>query len=255
MVAFAFVAGFAVWRWGLGALVAVAVAFTPDALTRAVDDGHLAFADRTLADPSSLGADERERVRAVFRRLDAVAPTARFGDYKLVFRGMPKMGPNAFALPGGTIVVTDELVRAFPEPDVIAGVLGHEIAHVAEAHGLSQVYRSLGTYLLVAIVVGDVGPVLDDLLLEGGLLLSLSHSREHEREADRIGVTLAAKAGYDPGRWRPSSSGWRRTNRARVRPGCRPILPRRNASSRSGGSRKSSGARAGSGAIPPPPGF
>ncbi|MCY4548827.1 MAG: M48 family metallopeptidase [Defluviicoccus sp.] len=198
VVALAFVAAFAVWRWGLGALVAVAVAFTPDALTRAIDEGHLAFADRTLADPSGLGEDERDRVRRVFGRLDAVAPAARSGAYRIVFRAMPKVGPNAFALPGGTIVVTDELVRAFPEPDVIAGVLGHEIAHVAEAHGLRQVYRSLGTYLLVTLIVGDVGPVLDDLLLEGGLLLSLSYSREHELEADRIGVSLAARAGYDP---------------------------------------------------------
>ena len=198
VVAVAFVGGFAVWRWGLGALVAVAVALTPDALTRAIDEGHLVFADRTLADPSGLSQAETKRVHRVLDRLKAVAPAPRFGDYKLAFRSMPKMGPNAFALPGGTIVFTDELVRAFPEPDVIAGVLGHEIAHVAEAHGLRQVYRSLGTYLLVAAIVGDVGPVLDDMLLEGGLLLSLSLSREHEREADRIGLTLAARAGYDP---------------------------------------------------------
>ena len=198
VVALAFVAAFALWRWGLGALVAVAVALTPDALPSAIDDGHLAFADRTLADPSSLGEEEADRVRAVFGRLGAVAPAPRFGDYKLVFRSMPQVGPNAFALPGGTIVVTDALVRTFPEPDIIAGVLGHEIAHVAEAHGLRRVYRSLGTYLLVALIVGDVGPVLDDLLLEGGLLLSLAHSREHERQADRMGMGIASRAGYDP---------------------------------------------------------
>lgn len=198
VVAFAFVAGFAVWRWGLGALVAVAVALTPDALTRTMDEGHLAFADRTLADPSGLTAVEKDRVRQVFERVKAVAPAPPFGEYTLHFRSVPKMDPNALALPGGTVVVTDQLVRKFPEPDVIAGVLGHEIAHVAETHGLRQLYRSLGTYLVVAVIVGDVGPVLDELLLEGGLLLSLSYSREHEREADRIGMTLAARAGYDP---------------------------------------------------------
>ena len=198
VVALAFLAGFAVWRWGLGALVAVAVALTPDALTRAIDQGHLALADRTLADPSGLSEVEMDRTRQVFDRLKAAAPTPRFGDYTLVLRSMPKMGANAFALPGGTVVVTDRMVRSNPEPDVIAGVLGHEIAHVAEAHGLSQVYRSLGTYLLVALIVGDVGPVLNDVLLEGGLLLSLAHSRDHEREADRIGMAIAARAGYDP---------------------------------------------------------
>ena len=198
VVALTFGAGFAVWRWGLGALVAVAVALTPDALPSAIDDGHVAIADRTLADPSSLNDAERDRVRRIFDRLKAVAPEPRFADYKLVFRSTPKIGPNAFALPGGTILVTDQLVRSFPEPDAIAGVLGHEMVHVAEAHGLKQVYRSLGTYLLVAMIAGDVGPILDDMLLEGGLLLSLSYSRDHERQADRAGMELAARAGYDP---------------------------------------------------------
>lgn len=198
VVGIALVAAFAVWRWGLGALVVVAVAVTPDALPSAIDDGQIAVVDRTLANPSSLSERDRERIRQVFGRLVAVAPTARFGEYTLVFRSMPKVGPNAFAMPGGTVVVTDQLVRAFPESDAIASVLGHEIAHVAEAHGLRQVYRSLGTYLLVSLIAGDVGPVLGDVLLEGGLLLSLSYSREHEREADRIGMALAARAGYDP---------------------------------------------------------
>ena len=127
-----------------------------------------------------------------------MAPPPRFSDYRLVFRDIPAAGPNAFALPGGTVIITDELARSFPDPDVIAGVIGHELVHVAEAHGLKQVYRSLGTYLAVAVIFGDVGPVLNDLLLEGGLLFSLAYSREHESEADRIGLALAAKAGYDP---------------------------------------------------------
>lgn len=198
VVGLVLVAAFAVWRWGLGALVAVAVAVTPDALPSAIDEGQIAVVDRTFADPSTLSRTEKSRVSQVFGRLKTVAPAPRFGEYTLLFRDMPKVGPNAFALPGGTIIVTDQLVSDFPEADVIAGMLGHEIAHVSEAHGLKQVYRSLGTYLLVAVIVGDVGPVLNDLLLEGGLLLSLSYSREHEREADRIGMTLAAKAGYDP---------------------------------------------------------
>ncbi len=192
------VAAFAVWRWGLGALVAVAVAVTPDAVPQVIDDGQIAFIDRIMAEPSGLSDTEQDRVRRIFKDIKSVAPEPPFGDYMLLVRSMPEVGPNAFALPGGTIVITDELVETFPDPDVIAGVLGHEIAHVAGKHGLKQVYRSLGTYLLVALIAGDVGPVLDDMLLEGGLLLSLSYSRRHELEADRIGMALAANAGYEP---------------------------------------------------------
>ena len=198
MVALTVMAAFAAWRWGLGALVAVAIFLTPSGMPRAIDDGHLAFSDRTWASPSRLEKTDKDRVTLVFERLKAAAPPPRFSDYRLVFRDIPAAGPNAFAMPGGTVIITDELARSFPDQDVIAGVLGHELAHVSETHGLKQVYRSLGIYLAVAVIFGDVGPVLNDLLLEGGLLFSLAYSREHESEADRIGLTLAARAGYDP---------------------------------------------------------
>jgi Zn-dependent protease with chaperone function len=111
---------------------------------------------------------------------------------------MPAVGPNAFALPGGTIVVTDELIREFPDADVIAGILGHEIGHVVEDHGLHRLYRSLGAYALIALLVGETGPMLEDILLEGNALLSLSYSRAQESAADEFGLTLSHSAGFDP---------------------------------------------------------
>ena len=90
------------------------------------------------------------------------------------------------------------MVTVFDNEDVIAGVLAHEIGHVVEDHGLRQLYRSVGFYVLVALIAGDTGPILEDVLLEGGVLLSLSYSREHERAADAFGLRLADRAGYDP---------------------------------------------------------
>ncbi len=189
---------FLIWRWGLDLLVALAVALTPGELPERIDDGHVAFIDRVMAHPSALDDGQKARVRQVFQNIVSVAPEPPFGPYTLLFRDIDGLGPNAFALPGGTIVVTDALVRTFPDSNVIAGVLGHEIAHVSEQHGLKRVYRSIGTFLLVALVAGDVGPVVEDMLLEGALLLSLARSREQELEADRIGVGIAFDAGYDP---------------------------------------------------------
>ena len=183
----------------MGTLVATALFLTPEDLPRLIDDSHLAFADEAWASQSRLDPQQKLRVMEVFEQVTAVAPEARFSDYRLVFRDMPDLGPNSIAFPGGTVLLTDQFVRAFPDPDVIAGVIGHELIHVSEAHGLKQIFRSLGTYLSVIIVLGDVGPVLSDMLLEGGLLFSLAYSREFEREADRLGTRLAAKAGYGPG--------------------------------------------------------
>jgi Zn-dependent protease with chaperone function len=107
------------------------------------------------------------------------------------------MGPNALAMPGGTVVLSDALVEQF-DRDVVAAVLGHEIAHVMEDHSLQRLYRSLGIYVMVALIAGETGPLLEDLLLEGNVLLSLSFSRNQEAAADQIALRLSEAAGYDP---------------------------------------------------------
>ncbi|MEM5475260.1 M48 family metallopeptidase [Pacificibacter sp. AS14] len=187
----------AIWKWGLGILVAGAIALTPAVLVSSMDTGNLAAMDRLFADPTELSQSDQEMVRDVFENIKTHAPRAPFGAYTLEFRKADKIGPNAFALPGGTVVVTDALVEKFSDPDIIAGVLGHELAHVSERHSLRQLYRSMSIYVLVALMAGDVGPILEDVLLEGSALASLAYSREHEASADIIGVKTSHAAGYD----------------------------------------------------------
>ncbi|WP_325168773.1 M48 family metallopeptidase [Paracoccus caeni] len=190
-------AAFAIWRWGLSVLVAVAMWVTPESVVKVIDAGNMAVIDRTFADDSRTSAARQKEVQAIFARLREQAPPAPWGEYRLLFRDMPAIGPNAFAMPGGTVVVTDQLLERFDDPDVIAGVLGHELAHVSERHVLAQLYRAGTSYLLVTLIAGDPGPLLQDMLREGNLLLSLSYSRHHEAEADRLGVATATAAGYD----------------------------------------------------------
>ena len=192
------VLGFAVWRWGLSALVAIAVSATPAVVPRAIDDSNLLIIDQLAAQRSHLGAAQADNVRQIFARLGAAAGPGPYGNYRLLFRNIPDIGPNAFAMPGGTIVVTDALIEQFPDDDIIAGVLAHEIAHAAERHVLEQLYRETGMRLLGGLVFGELGPVLERAAAEGETLLSLAYSREHEAEADRFGVALAARAGFEP---------------------------------------------------------
>lgn len=191
-------AGFTIWRWGLGLLVSLALALTPHHIVKGIDASQMAIVDRSIARQTRLSDETRDRVSRIFNDLIAKADAAPWGGYQLHFRDMPEIGANAFAMPGGTIVITDQLVEQFKQDeDVIAAVLGHEIAHVFEKHGLAQLYRAGSIYLLVTLIVGDAGPILEGLLREGNLLLSLSYSREHEEEADRLGVRTAQEAGYD----------------------------------------------------------
>ncbi len=81
---------------------------------------------------------------------------------------------------------------------MIVGVLAHEIGHVEKEHSLRQLYRAAGMAGLIMLIAGDVGAAGEDILTNGAALMSLSHSRDAESEADRISVELMAKAGRDP---------------------------------------------------------
>ncbi len=187
-----------IWRYGLGMLVTAAIWLTPQPVIQAIDAGTLQTVDYIMAEPSQLTESEKAAAHVIFKGLTDTLPKDAEQEFQLLFRDMPGMGPNAFALPGGTVVMTDRLIRQFPDKNVQAGVLGHEIGHVVEQHGLHQMYRSAGVYILIALLAGDTGPMLEDILLEGNLLLSLSYSRKSEGSADQFGISLAHAAGYDP---------------------------------------------------------
>jgi Zn-dependent protease with chaperone function len=189
-----------VYRYGLDLLVSVAIAMTPPALLPQMDRGILQTIDLTLAWPSGLSEGAMEYDREIFDSLLAhlAAPDRDGSQFQLVFRDMPDVGPNAFALPGGTVVMTDDFARMFGDPDQVAGVLAHEIGHVVEKHGLRQIYRSVGGFALIAFLAGDTGPVLEDMLLEGSVVFALAYSRRSELSADQFGLRLADQAGYDP---------------------------------------------------------
>lgn len=200
VVALCLAAVWALWRYGLDMLVAVAIWATPPAIAVQMDKGTLQVIDFQMASPTLISPAEQARVSAIFNDLRAALPAQalRGQEFNLLFRNMDGIGPNAFALPGGTVVMTDAFVQEFGQDDVLAGVLGHEIAHVVDQHGLKRLYRSLSVAVLIAFLAGDVGSILEDIVLEGNVLLSLSHSRAQERDADAFGLRLAADAGYDP---------------------------------------------------------
>jgi Zn-dependent protease with chaperone function len=118
------------------------------------------------------------------------------GKYQFYLMEFPL--PNAFALPGGHVVVTTGLLDIAGRPEELAGVVAHEIAHVNCKHGFRKIVSSLGPYLLLKLFVGNSRGLLG-LLGEGsGLLVSQSFSQEYELEADSVGWDYMLKADIDP---------------------------------------------------------
>lgn len=129
----------------------------------------------------------------------------RFRDVEFTFRVLDSPVVNAFALPGGYVYVTRGLLAHLNNEAQLAMVLGHEIAHVAARHASQRAARQKFTQglLLGGAVAGQIafgGNVGENVLGLGGTaaeLLSLSYSRDNERESDRLGVEYAVKAGYE----------------------------------------------------------
>ena len=189
---------FALYRFALPVLVEVAVVATPPVVPRLLSQSALLSLDNTLLGESELDEAARQRISRGFAGLAELAPRGA-GGYSLNFRRGGALGPNAFALPDGTLILTDELVGlAGDDEDAILAVLAHEIGHVEHEHSLRQIYRVMGVTGLIMLIGGDIGAGAEDLLIQGAALVSLSHSRGAELEADRYSVELMHRAGRDP---------------------------------------------------------
>lgn len=114
---------------------------------------------------------------------------------------------NAFAIPGGYIYTTRQLVGLMNNEAELAAVLGHEVGHVAARHSQRRQARAQQNTLLGAagailsgILLGDssIGQTLSRGFLQGSQLLTLSFSREQELQADELGIQYLSRAGYDP---------------------------------------------------------
>jgi predicted Zn-dependent protease len=108
---------------------------------------------------------------------------------------------NAFAVPGGTVFITRGLLDRMRNEAELAGVLGHEISHVLRKHHLKAIQKGAQTALageaLSAALRDRAGAARDKLIAFGTEMYSRGLDKSDELEADRLGVVIAARAGYD----------------------------------------------------------
>lgn len=167
--------------WGIPYLARAAAFSMPEKALRAIGEGVLESADRHFFGPTELTAGEQERIQSLVEEfvLASDAPEPRAFE----FRKSP-FGPNAFALPGDTVVLTDELVSFVESDGELLGVVAHELAHLEKRHAVRTVLQSVGVFALVAVIVGDVVSITSAAGALPALLLKSSYSRGFEREAD-----------------------------------------------------------------------
>ena len=193
------------YLWGVPWLARTALVLLPASADRAIGEAALGSIDGTLLAPSRVPEARQRELRDAFARALAQArPEGTATPPELLFRAgrgsgpnaRSALGPNAFALPGGTIVVTDELLELLAgRDDVLLGVLGHEHGHVQRRHGMRLLVQATLIGTAAGIAIGDFSSVL---AAAPALLGQNAYSRDFEREADADAIALLRAAGVSP---------------------------------------------------------
>jgi Zn-dependent protease with chaperone function len=189
------------WRWALGSFVLVVAASAsaywwglpeiarvlaqqiPPAAVQKISRDALAQLDRQHFTPSKLPPERQQQIRA--RATDLLGGQG-MPPWRLQFRASRQLGSNAFALPGGDIVLLDPLVAQLNDAEIDA-VLAHEVGHLAERHALRMLIQSAAMSIALAAWFGDVSSAAVGV---SGLLLQSGYSRRAELEADAYAARL-----------------------------------------------------------------
>jgi len=198
-------------RIALGIVLALAAAFVafvvalPSLLRRSIDSIPHSV-DRQIGDtmidvtapPETLAHDPRldDAVATILARLE---PHVSHDGFVYHARVMASPDVNAFALPGGQIVVCAGLIARAERPEVVAGVLAHELAHVTQRHAIRSMIANLGVAFGIRVLVGQIDFIPG--YAESGAILAAMRgmSREDELDADSVGFRTLVAAGVDPG--------------------------------------------------------
>ena len=159
-------------------------------------DETLEILDASLFAPSDLAIQDQDQYTKEFNRMADLVLNDR--TTRLVFRKSEEIGPNAFALPGGVVVLTDELVEIAEKKDGVIGVLAHELGHIQLKHPARRLVRSLMALAVVSLILDDSATFAEELATISGSLISLAYTREFEEEADRAGKEILIRAGLSP---------------------------------------------------------
>jgi Zn-dependent protease with chaperone function len=185
--------------WGIPLVATVVANNLPLSADKRVGDQAWPTIEKDMFTPSKLPVERQAALRQRFDQMRAQDPKAP--EVELLFRAS-NIGPNAIAIPGGRIVMTDELIKiadaslvASEADDAILGVLAHEIGHQAHRHSMRQIVQVTAVAGLVSLWFGDLNALA---AAAPTLLLANKYSRQFETESDTYALTMMQRSGIDP---------------------------------------------------------
>lgn len=170
-------------RYGIPILAQMATDRLPLSVDTRLGAETLALVDKSLFRPSQLSPLRQRAIRDRFVSIIEGLPMA--DRYELEFRsGGTRVGANAFALPSGVVVITDELIRLAKDDNEITAVLAHEVGHVVHRHATRMLLETSASALVLFAVLGDITSVSSLAAGAPALLTQARYSRQLETEAD-----------------------------------------------------------------------
>jgi Zn-dependent protease with chaperone function len=178
--------------YGVPALATRAMRVIPTSVDADVGIRGLAVLDQSLLGPTKLPEDRQAVLRRAFATLvqDAVPDVSGF---RLEFREGRRLGANAFALPSGIVVMTDELVAVAHHDDELRAVLAHEVGHVVHRDAMRMLVQNSATALLMLGLLGDVNTASSLVAAVPTALVNAAYSRDAERDADAFALRWMAR--------------------------------------------------------------
>lgn len=184
------------FQYGVPVLAKRAVALIPPEVEHAVAMQSIGIMDRFVFSQTELDEDTQDRIRIDFNNL--LKAQGYRQNVKVLFRNSERVGPNAFALPGGYIVVTDQLVELADDPNEIMAVLGHELGHIVNKHGMRRIIENSAITVVIFSLTSDANTVIQAASAFPVMLINSKYSRDYETEADRYALDFLERGGISP---------------------------------------------------------
>lgn len=177
-------------------IAAYSVDIMPKSMVERMGEQSLYVIENVALEPTEATPEQQSKLQLQWKQmLDGLSLDA--DTYRLSIYKSDYLGANAFALPHGRLVVTDELItRLKDKPRALQAIMLHEIGHVQHQHGIRMVAQSASTAIVLALLFADLEGVAEIVLGSGSTFLQQAFSRDMERQADHFAITQLEKLGY-----------------------------------------------------------
>lgn len=183
------------------AIPAMAIAFAPavpEWVVKQTTQQSMSILERTSLEPSKIDENLQNELKTEWQSL-LYEMKLDHQDFTILFRDSDTFGANAFALPDGTIVFTDDLLKLVNyDKDILTAIFVHEVGHVEQHHSIRLIAQSIATSVAISYFFGDISGIFEVFIGTASTITSNQYTQEAEWEADNFALEKLQQTGRNP---------------------------------------------------------